>query len=124
MNQIARAARVFIEEPSAVDFQDVLASHLLYGYVYSTPESFIMARPVNINALHEEILDPNADFDSPNAWFIYAAAGTLESFLAIEPYPLPFFGWEKRNRIRFWQRERVINAIRTPSSHLFGCSIS
>lgn len=124
MSPIAKAARVFIEEPSAVDFQDVLASHLLYGYVYSTPESFIMARPVNVDASHKEILDSNVDFANPNAWFIYAAAGTLESFLAIEPYPLPFFGWEKRNRVRFWPRERVINAIRAPSSHLLGCPIS
>ena len=123
MTPIERAAKVFITEPSTVGFQEVLASHLLYGYVYALPDSFILARPVESDAPEDQILDPNRDFKNPDAWFIYAASGSLQSFLDVEPFELPLFGWQKRNKVRFWPRERVINAIRASSGDLCGSSI-
>jgi hypothetical protein len=104
-----------------VEFHEVLASHLLYGYVFALPNSFMLARPVRSDASEDEILDCNRDFKNPDAWFIYAASGDLLEFLEVEPFPLPYFGWQKRNRVRFWKREKVINAIRASSSDLCGC---
>jgi hypothetical protein len=81
-------------------------------------------RPVCKDAPEDEILDPNIEFRNPDAWFIYAAAGEMVQCLKAEPFPLPYFGWQKRNKVRFWPRERLIHAIRASSSNLLSGPVS
>ena len=107
------AQRIWQREPCRDSFEVCLALHLLYGYVFAQPGLFIMGRPVKHDAPYEQITDPAWHFMEPDAWFVYCAAGAAGavSFLALEPYPLPYFGWERRNGLRFYTREQIIRYV-------------
>lgn len=106
---LARA--VWLLEPCARPFELDLLLHLRHGYVFSTPRYFIMGRPVKRDAPLEKIVDPTVVFGpEADAWLVYCAAGTegVARFLGCEPYPLPYIGWERGNKLRFYERERLI----------------
>ncbi len=61
------------------------------GFVYSTPDFFVMGRPIN-----------------GNAWFIEAFSGDMEKVWSILPWPLPFVAFERfDNNIRLYPMDRV-----------------
>lgn len=105
------AADVYAREPCANTFQCDLAAHLLYGYVFSAPELFIMGRPVEKNAPEHLILDPAHPFDSPDAWLIWLAAGDLSAFPRCLPYPLGFFGLQRHNILRWYPAAKFLGKI-------------
>ena len=125
LSPLERMAAVYLTEPCRNSFQDDLAAHLVGGYVFSTPDLFIMGRAVNSEATYEEITDPCFRFEEKdcNAWWVHAAATFGESdhniceafnqnvlalFLRFEPHPLPLIGFERRNCPRFYKREILI----------------
>lgn len=124
LSPIERMAAVYLNEPCRNTFQDDLAAHLIGGYVFSTPDLFMMGRAVNSNADYEEITDPNCSFEREdcNAWWVHAAAlrgsydhlreavfqNVLTIFFRFEPHPLPLVGFERDNRPRFYKREILI----------------
>lgn len=99
-------------EECAYPFDFVLAEHLEHGYVFSTPELFLMARPVKHDATYEEITNPASNMAGvADAWLVYAAAGNIWGFLrdtfpAFDRYP--FIGFERDNKLRFYQREQLL----------------
>jgi hypothetical protein len=97
------AAAVYSREECGASFREDLEAHLLNGYVHSTPTAFVMARPVRSSADEALILDPWHSFprEEQDAWLVVLAASDLASLLPLFPHPLPFIGWEKRNRLRF-----------------------
>lgn len=124
LSPIERMAAVYLNEPCRNTFQDDLAAHLIGGYVFSTPDLFMMGRSVNSRATYEEITDPCYRFDEGecDCWWVHAAAlrgsddnlreavfqNVLTIFLRLEPYRLPIIGWERDNRPRFYKREILI----------------
>jgi hypothetical protein len=107
------AREIYFKESCPRTFAEDLGYHLHNGYVFSTPDFFLMGRPVCIGATYEEITDPIHIFPEHDAWFIYLAAGKgyLRNFLKLEPYALPYFGWERSNKIRFYPRERILRHV-------------
>lgn len=117
-------AAVYLNEDCRNSFQDDLAAHLVGGYVFSTPDLFIMGRSINSSATYEEITDPCYRFEEGecDCWWVHAAAvrgsdnhlrqavnpSTVAHFLRFEPYPLPLIGFERNNRPRFYKREILI----------------
>jgi hypothetical protein len=104
MTPVEMAARVYEREACAASFREDLEAHLLHGYVHSTPEGFVMARPVVSTAAEDEVVNPWVCFPKEmcDAWLIYLAAGNLASLLHLFPFRLPLIGWQKRNRLRFY----------------------
>lgn len=96
-------------EASIYTFYEVLLIHLESAYVFSGPGGFIMGRPVRTDALIDEILDPSKQFENPNAWWVWLAAGhgALAIFLRHEPFPLPYYGFERDHIPRFYRREQL-----------------
>lgn len=113
MRPAQQARRVYDLEPCARRFVDDLELHLLRGFVVSTPEYFIMGRPVPRMANPALILNPAVDFDlvDCDCWHIYLAAGRLDSFWLYYPIDLPWVSWERRNRLRFHRMERIRTRI-------------
>lgn len=103
MTPVEQAAAVYEREWCAGSFREDLEAHLLHGYVHSTPQAFVMARPVDSRAEEALILDPWHAFPraQQDAWLIWLAAGDLAPFLRLFPYELPRLGWQKRNRLRW-----------------------
>jgi len=99
-------------------FKSDLEAHLLHGYVFSTPEWFIMGRAVHAQADPELIKDPWHVFprEEHDCWLIFAYAnlsrhnfiGLVEKFLRVMPYALPLVAWERERdyRLRFYPIKR------------------
>lgn len=108
----ARAKAVYDNEPCARTFLQDLELHLTSGYVFSTPRIFLLGRPVPRSADPRDIVDPVVDFAAMGSkldcWHVYLAAGDLLEFFRFEPFPLPYFSWERENVLRFYRRDHVI----------------
>lgn len=68
-----------------------------------------MGRAVWSQAPLNDIVNPAVRFGSPDAWWVYAAAGDLEQITELLPYWLPKVGWERLNVPRFYDLNRVIH---------------
>lgn len=112
MTPVQRAAAVYQREPCARSFQEDLEAHLLHGYVYSTREAFLMARPVWSKGPVENIINPwfNA-FSHYDTWHVYLYAGELAQPFQVAPYPLRYVSWEKRNKLRRYTWLEVQNHV-------------
>lgn len=93
----------YAQHPQARTFSWYIEWHLRHGFVFSTPEYFVMGRPVNMAHF-----DPDASEihvysrESSDAWYIHAMAGEMPKLWAIMPWDLPQIGWE---RVRDGKRE-------------------
>ena len=70
MTPLELALRVYQTEPCAHTFAEDLDAHLTNGYVFSTPDYFIMGRPVVRSAPSTHNLDPFVSYNrsESHAW--------------------------------------------------------
>ena len=111
MTQVEVAAAVYQHEACPRSFQEDLEAHLLNGYVFSTPEFFVMGRVVDSAAAPAEIVNPWVSFRHGDAWLIYLLAGSIGKALERLPYELPRIGWERGNVLRFWPLAKICRII-------------
>ncbi len=107
------AQQVYQRELCKRDFFTDFHLHLEGGIIVVTPNLFLMGRAVIKSAPYEEITNPAVQFEKPDAWLVYLAAGhgALKEFFRYEPYPLPYLGWERNNVLRFYPAEAVRRKI-------------
>jgi len=78
-------------EPGAL--QKDLEHYFRIGYVFSTPEYFIMGCAIS------------------SGWYVHAAvgAGAIEGFLQFMPYHLPYVGWERRGsgKVKWYPTDKL-----------------
>lgn len=84
--------------PSVRPFGLYVEMHLQAGVVLSTPDYFVLARPVNSRApawrINESMqLWPRAEQD---CWYIFAFCGDIPQALAAIPYELPLLCFNRR----------------------------
>lgn len=91
-------------------FTQLLADYLRGGYVWSSPEAFLLAQPVSVDIKNLEV---RSGKHQPNAWFVELAAGDkpFEQFLRVMPYELPYLAWARRDHLRVWKLEQFRNKI-------------
>lgn len=104
MTPVEQAAHVYETEPCARSFKEDLEAHLLNGYVFSTPDLFVMGRAVDSSAPYELVTNPWHVFEPAkcDAWLCYLAAGDLRKMPAVIPYELPKIGFERKNVLRYY----------------------
>jgi hypothetical protein len=77
--------------------QEDLEYYLRNGYVFATPEYFIMGRQIH------------------GGWYIHAAVGVgaLEGFLHLMPHYLPYVGWERRGsgKVKWYPTEQLTRKL-------------
>jgi hypothetical protein len=107
MKPAAQAAALCAER--GVSFREELEAHLWHGFVFSTPEAFLMGRPVPKGA---QIFDVWQTWSAAecNAWFIWLAVGTAGRLLSFMPYELPWLGWVRQGR--GWRETRWVRTAR------------
>ena len=111
MTPIARAAEYYLSgnpENLGAFYWDV-DQHVMHGYVYSTPEYFMLLRPVDRYATESRISDPSYVFtpESCNCWFVMMMAGDLRRCFVNQPYYLPFCGYAYKDRLRFYKTDTI-----------------
>ena len=97
--------RELYTEHSPRTFAEDVTAHMQHGYVFSTPEYFMMARPVWSEATQESINNVWKAFNPVlwDAWYIYAfalredggLAGLVKKLLTHIPFYLPLIAWER-----------------------------
>lgn len=117
MNPAFQAAEVYRSEPSSHTFWEVLDFYLAHGWVHSTPDFFVMGRPVSREWPDEVIVDPihNEEFELTkrhDCWHIALMAGDLVAARNMLPFPLPFVSFERRNELRFYRHDIFFQSLR------------
>lgn len=110
MNAILEARELFAK--FNLKFEEQLSHYLAYGVVISTPDRFIMAKPIRSSVGDDDWNAPDAD-----CWYVHCAVGKgcLEWFLLQAPYRLPKLAWrrfkDRENRLKYYSTntfERLI----------------
>lgn len=109
MSPYFEAKAVYDREPCVRTFEEDLLIHFQHGFVFSTPDYFIMGRPVDLQAEHALIVNPAHIFprEKCNCWHIYLMAGSPKPAWDIMPWPLGWFSFERRNELRFYPVDRI-----------------
>ena len=115
-NPVLEAAAVYRQEPCLRSFNEDLELHLVAGYVVSTPDYFIMARPVDSGAPPQDIVDAACLFDKEecDCWHIYVMAGDMKKCWDHCPADLaglPLVSFERKNRLRILPMDRVRHLV-------------
>lgn len=113
MTPVEAAARVYEQEPCARSFREDLEAHLLNGYVFSTPDLFMMGRAVIRDADPALIVNPWHVFprEACDCWLIYLVAGDMGRCFSFAPAELPWLCWERKNRLRFWRWDKTRHRV-------------
>jgi len=98
---IERARALYDRFDQPRTFVEDLEAHFRHGYVFSTPDHFLMARTVCKDAPREFLADPWHQFDNVDTWLIWLAVGpcamSVKTFcLTMQPFPLTWVAWARR----------------------------
>jgi hypothetical protein len=108
MTPLEQAAAVYLREPCKGSFYSDIRAHQFTGYVIDEPDFFAMGRPVPRCADESLILDPWHAFELAecDAWLVWLVAGDAAKAWQAFPYPLPWVGYERENKLRWkeWAR--------------------
>lgn len=121
MNPILRA-KEFYETDDCVDrtgdyptFAQYLDAFLVFGFVLSTPDLFVCARPVDSKAPQWEIDDPLHEFSEPDTWFVALAAGDISKLWDVYPRHYPLAMWYNNGRRYLQPTEKAKRILTYPS---------
>lgn len=102
----------YAEFPQEQPFAWYVDWHARHGFVFATPEFFIMGRAVN-KAFFEgrgPILEA-IPIGFADTWYIHAMAGDMQRAWDILPAPLPWLAWERvldgKRELRFYSAAEV-----------------
>lgn len=112
MTPIERAAAVYAREPCARPFHEDLTAHFVRGYVISTPDVFVMFRPVRWANGEASIVNPWIPHEDCDAWHIYLFSGNIEALESLLPYPLPWVSYERENVLRRFRVSRMSGLVK------------
>ena len=94
-----------------VDMFKDISAYLAYGYIHKTPQSFILAKTVDLNSKTKPSEQWGAS--DPNAWFVHMAVaeGCIREWIKIMPFRLPYVGWARENKkraTRFYELSKIL----------------
>jgi|GEM_PF-7032722 len=103
--------RLYAEQPQAQCFKEDLRAHLEHeqGHVFITESLLLMGRAVSQFGSHEQLGDPWFVFDETqcDAWYVWLAVGQMQEILAHAPHPLPWIGFARRRRMKWYEWEKL-----------------
>jgi hypothetical protein len=112
MSPIERARKVYDTERCARTFGEDINLYLQNGFVFSTPDYFIMGRPVDHEQCYEMVTNPEFVFprEVQDCWLVALAAGddAFAQFFRLEPYPLPYIAFERDNKLRVYRSGQIL----------------
>ncbi len=93
--------------------------HKAHGFLFATPDFYVMGRPVRKYAPIEQILDVTHRFDvaTCDTWFVFLLTGDVRKAWAILPWELPWMCWVRDNdptqELRFFETRRLMRLSKT-----------
>jgi hypothetical protein len=94
-------------------FYEILDLHLMFGHVQSTPDYFVMGRPVDKDASYADLIDIRITYpeDKQNSWCCYFLAGNMYKALHSLPFYLPYCTFEHKGNLKFYELEKLKQRI-------------
>jgi hypothetical protein len=101
-------AKHWWDNHSTQDFWEAVGEHLSSGYVWNSPECFMLAKACRWNAEEQ-----NFELGEPNCWFVTLAAGAagtnpVRECLRVAPHPQQYVAWCRRGsfepRVYDWEK--------------------
>jgi hypothetical protein len=91
-----QSAKEWWDDHSTQDFWEAIGEHLSAGYVWNSPDCFILAKATRWNPE-----DQSFELGPPNCWFVTLAATApgihpVRECLRLAPHPHPFVAWCRR----------------------------
>lgn len=109
---LCKAAAVYQREWCANSFEEDLALHLEHAYVISTPDLFMMGRPIDRWEDNEQLIfDIAFRFPRPNCWLVWLCAGDISLALKMAPFRLPWVAFQRNNRLRYHEFDRLYDKL-------------
>lgn len=105
-------AKASYTDPEETSLAEDLVAHLQCGYVVSTPEIFILLRPVDSKADYDTRTNMWHRFDESvcDTWYIWMMAGSVAAVAKSLPFQLPFIEFARRGKDRRpFKSERILH---------------
>lgn len=89
-------------------------AHKCNGFLFSTPDFYVMGRPVMKYSPVERILDVTHRFDTEmcDSWYVFQMAGDVRKAWSILPWELPWICWQRdkdlSGELRFCETRRMM----------------
>ena len=114
MTPFETAARWHLAHAPDTPLATVIEAHLQTGYVFNTPEFFILARRVSYDWTDDEILnfwksDPQGD-----TWHVWLYAGDMKAITRLIPYKLPYITFHRRGKLKIYPMYEIMPHISPP----------
>jgi hypothetical protein len=107
MNILAQAKDLY--EKCGIDMNRDIAAYCANGYVFITPDSFLLGKAVNSKSdIHPQ---DQWNVEDADAWYVNMAVGDVKDFISKIPYPLPLVGWMRQLKsqpVRWYDFKRII----------------
>lgn len=103
-----RAAQWFSRHSDGATFEELLASYVKSGFVWSSPLSFVLFKPVFWDGK-----DIFTETDTWNAWFVHLAAGSMEDAISRCPFALDTIVFQRHGRQKYhsYSFQKLANKI-------------
>lgn len=97
MSPYERMAQKYADNPQEHTFDWYCDWHKRHAYLFSTPEYFIMGRPLSKTMIEVSgpLLIEWGDMPGANCYYVHAAAGDLSKAWSILPRELPYLAFER-----------------------------
>lgn len=105
-----RARAVYADGKSPRSFEHDLVLHFEHGFVFATPQYFVMGRPVKSSAPTGEILNPEITWprDECDCWHVWLCiAPDMLTVMRLMPWHLPKVSFERSHELRLLEMERI-----------------
>jgi hypothetical protein len=107
MNILAQAKDLY--DKCGIDMNQDIATYAAHGYVFITPDSFLLGKAVNSKSdVHPQ---DQWNVEDADAWYIHMAIGKISRFWQYLPHPLPLVGWMRQLKsqpIRWYDFKKII----------------
>ena len=94
MSILAQAKELY--DKCGIDMNRDIATYAAHGYVFITPDSFLLGKAVSSKSdVHPQ---DQWNVEDPDAWYVNMAVGKngVSKFIKRIPYPLPLVGWMRQ----------------------------
>ena len=103
-------AKLQAERLGIISFSQDVESHFKNGVILSSPEYFLMARPVEVGWPLEKMLDCSQVSPGGNCWFVWAVAGDWRKAAhdgILDHGFKPWLAFERRGKPRLIEAARL-----------------
>lgn len=107
MNILLKAQELY--DQCGIDMNRDIAAYCANGYVFITPDSFLLGKAVNSKSEVHPVDQWNVE--NPDAWYIHMAIGKAKKFWQYLPHPLPYIGWmreTKKQPMRWYDFKKIL----------------